>query len=145
MSLYISLVIGISTPSLSASSYAASAVNMPSTTIPTFFTASSGAIPSPIIMPHRLFLECMLVQVTIKSPMPVSPAKVLTSAPILTPRRFISAMPLVIIAALALSPNPSPSDMPAPRAIMFFKAPPSSTPVTSVPVYTLRKSVENIS
>ena len=36
-----------------------------------------------------------------------------------------------ISAALALSPYPIPSEMPAPSAMIFFSAPPISVPVTS--------------
>ena len=49
-------------------------------------------------------------------------------APIATPRRLISAIPLVISAAFVLSPQPSPSAVPAARAMTFFNAPPSSIP-----------------
>ena len=49
---------------------------------------------------------------------------------------MISANPLVTNADLALSPASIPSAIPAPRAMMFFKAPPSSTPMTSSLVYT---------
>ena len=48
-----------------------------------------------------------------------------------SPRRVISASPRVISAARALSPKPSPSEMPAAIAITFLTAPPTSTPITS--------------
>ena len=66
-----------------------------------------------------------------RSPMPLSPAKVRASAPMATPNRAISAKPRVISAAFALSPNPMPSPMPAAIAITFFSDPPSSTPTIS--------------
>ncbi len=93
-------------------------------------------MPFPSRFPARQFLEWTLVQVTIKSPIPVKPENVKGFAPILVPRRAISARPLVIKAAFALSPYPRPSEMPAPNAIIFFNAPPISTPITSELVYT---------
>ena len=66
-----------------------------------------------------------------RSPIPLSPAKVSCFAPRLIPSLAISAIPLVIMAALALSPYPRPSDIPAPIAIIFLSAPPSSTPIIS--------------
>ena len=48
-------------------------------------------------------------------------------------------------AALPLSPYPKPSHTPAPRAMMFFRLPPSSTPTTSVLVYTRNIEDMNIS
>jgi hypothetical protein len=68
--------------------------------------------------------------------MPASPAKVIGSAPSATPSLVISASPRVNSAARALCPSPRPSSIPAPSAITFFRAPPSSTPKTSVAVYT---------
>ena len=65
--------IGISMPSLSASSFAARQVLIPSTTIFTSRVASSQDLPSPIKIPARRFRECILVQVTIRSPIPDSP------------------------------------------------------------------------
>lgn len=60
-------------------------------------------------------------------------------APHDTASREISASPLVMKAALALLPIFIPSQMPAPSAMMFFRAPPSSTPIMSLLVYTLKK------
>ena len=62
-----------------------------------------------------------------------------------TPSLPISAIPLVISAALVLSPYPRPSHIPAPKAIIFFSAPPSSTPIKSGLVYTLRDGLIKIS
>src|SRR5699024_1056788 len=101
---YISLVIGIVTLYLIAKLYADLAVLTPSTTIPTLFVASSRLFPSPIKIPALLFLLCILVQVTIKSPIPERPAKVSLLAPILLPNLDISIIPLVISAAFVLSP-----------------------------------------
>src|SRR5437763_425479 len=50
-------------------------------------------------------------------------------------------MPRVKSAAFALSPNPSPSQIPAAIPITFFSAPASSTPTRSVFVYTRNRSV----
>ena len=103
----------------------------PATIIPTSSTASSLLLPLPIKYPAFLFLECMLVQVTIKSPIPVRPRKVSTLPPSLVPILTISAIPLVIRAAFVLSPYPNPSHTPAANAIIFFTAPPTSTPIKS--------------
>src|SRR5699024_5611985 len=81
--------------------------------------------------------------VTIKSPIPDNPIKDNCFAPKLTPNLVISANPRVISAALALSPKFKPSEIPAPNAIIFFNAPPSSTPITSSLVYTLKFSLKN--
>src|SRR5437773_1770622 len=66
-----------------------------------------------------------------------------SSAPSATPNRVISASPRVIRAARVLWPMPSPSKMPAARAMTFLSAPASSTPSTSVAEYTLKNPVEN--
>jgi hypothetical protein len=65
------------------------------------------------------------------SPSPDKPDKVKGLAPIAIAKADISVNPRVIKAALALSPYPSPSIIPAPKAITFFNAPPNSTPITS--------------
>ena len=44
-----------------------------------------------------------------------------------------------------MSPSPIPAATPAQNAIIFFNAPPSSTPLTSFEVYTLKFSFMNIS
>ena len=82
-------------------------------------------------MPALRFREWTLVQVTIKSPTPDRPLKVSGRAPQATPSRAISVRPRVIKAALVLSPKPKPSAIPTAKAMTFFKAPPSSTPMTS--------------
>ena len=73
----------------------------------------------------------MLEHVAIKSPNPDKPDRVSGFAPTDIAKRVISFKPRVINAALALSPTFRPSHIPAPRAIMFFNAPPSSTPIIS--------------
>ncbi len=81
------------------------------------------------------------VQVNTRSPIPESPANVCGFAPSLTPRRRISANPRVIKAARVFNPSPSPSMIPEAMAITFLTAPPSSTPITSSLVYTLKNGV----
>ena len=71
-------------------------------------------------------------QVTIRSPTPASPAKVSCFPPRATPSRAISASPRVMSSALVLSPQPMPSQQPAQRAMMFFRAAHSSVPTLSV-------------
>ena len=75
-----------------------------------------------------------LQHVTIRSPILASPANVSGRAPQAAARRDISARPRVISAALALSPNSSPSTPPAASAITFLAAAQSSTPIRSVPI-----------
>ena len=65
--------------------------------------------------------------------------------PSLTPRRAISTRPLVISAAFVLSPNPSPSLIPAASAITFLSAAPVSIPIVSLFVYSLKVSFINSS
>ena len=102
--------------------------------IPTSFFVSSNVFPCPINFPAFLFLLCSLKHVTIRSPSPLSPYKVSFCPPNSTPSLDNSANPLVINAANALSPNPIPAAIPAQNAIIFFKAPPNSTPLTSYDV-----------
>ena len=59
------------------------------------------------------------MHVTIKSPIPPKPKNVSGSAPNFSPSRLISAKPLVINAALALSPKPMPEITPLATAIIF--------------------------
>ena len=58
-------------------------------------------------------------------------------APSSTPNLLISVNPLVINAANELSPKPNCAAIPAQNAIIFFNAPPNSTPFTSLEVYNL--------
>ena len=82
-------MIGIDVSYLCARPRAAFAEYTPSTTILTSFMASSIVYPFPIRMPARRFLECMLAQVTIRSPIPLSPKNVSRRPPIAVPRRAI--------------------------------------------------------
>ena len=87
-------------------------------------------------IPARLLRLCILSHVTIRSPIPESPENVCGLPPIFTPSLVISAMPLVIRAALVLSPYPRPSAMPAARAMTFLSEPPRQIPSISGLVYT---------
>ena len=98
--------------------------------------ASSIVLPCPIRIPALLLRECMEAQVTIRSPIPESPVNVSGLPPMATPKREISAIPLVIRAAFVLSPQPSPSAIPAASATTFFSAAPTSMPRISGLVYT---------
>ena len=71
------------------------------------------------------------VQVRTRSPMPAKPPMVMGWAPLATASRVISTSPLVISAALALLPNPRPSEMPQAMARTFLRAPPISTPAAT--------------
>ncbi len=117
----------------------------PSTTMPPRSVISSRVAPRPMAIPALLFLLCRLVQVTIKSPIPDNPAKVKGLAFNFLPNLDISTIPLVMRAALVLSPKPKPSEIPTARAITFFNAPDISTPTMSRFVYTLNLGVINIS
>src|SRR5919106_573414 len=134
---------GSSTPWRSPSATAVRAVFTPSATL--FFPAraSSGDLPRPSSSPSVRLRDSAPVAVRIRSPIPASPANVRGSAPMRTPSRVISARPRVMSAARGLCPSPSPSTMPAATAITFLSAPPSSTPTTSVCVYTRKCPHEN--
>src|SRR5438445_12785633 len=124
--------IGSSTSWRSASATAARAVRTPSATLWRPACACSSVLPCPSSTPRLRLRDRAPVAVRMRSPMPARPANVSGSAPSATPSRVISASPRVISAARGLWPMPSPSTMPAARAITFFSAPPSSTPRTSV-------------
>ena len=109
---------------------------IPSTTIPTFLTASFTGMPCPIIRPHLKLRLCSLVQVTIISPIPANPLNVIGIQPIAPPSMDNSERPRVIRAAFALSPYPRPDEIPDARATIFFSAPHSSIPWISIFVYT---------
>src|SRR4029077_16435761 len=138
-----SRAIGSSTPCRSASVTAERAVFTPSTTAARPASASSRRFPSPSSTPSWWLRDRGPVAVRMRSPIPASPANVAGSAPSATPKRVISASPRVIRAARVLWPMPSPSKMPAARAMTFLSAPASSTPSTSVAEYTLKNPVEN--
>ena len=95
---------GISTLYFRARRRAAGRALMPSTTWPTSALASSAVLPRPSSMPACRLRLCMLVQVTIRSPMPERPENVSARQPMAAPRRASSALPRVMGAALALSP-----------------------------------------
>src|SRR5437867_4551885 len=135
--------IGSSTPCCSASVTAERAVFTPSTTAARPASASSSRFPSPSSTPSWWLRDRGPVAVSMRSPIPASPANVAGSAPSATPNRVISASPRVIRAARVLWPMPSPSKMPAARAMTFLSAPASSTPSTSVAEYTRKNPVEN--
>src|SRR5258706_798721 len=138
-----SRAMGSSTPCRSASVTAERAVFTPSATDARPASASSRRFPSPSSTPSWWLRDRGPVAVRIRSPIPASPAKVAGSAPSATPNRVISASPRVIRAARVLWPIPSPSRMPAARAMTFLSAPASSTPSTSVAEYTRKNAVEN--
>src|SRR3989449_5722404 len=117
-----SRAIGNSTPCRSASVTAERAVFTPSTTAARPARASSRRFPSPSSTPSWWLRDRGPVAVRMRSPIPASPAKVAGSAPSATPNRVISASPRVMSAARVLYPSPSPSRMPAARAMTFFRA-----------------------
>src|SRR5947208_12174419 len=138
-----SRAIGSSTPCRSPSVTAERAVFTPSTTAARPASASSRRFPSPSSTPSWWLRDWGPVAVRMRSPIPASPANVDGSAPSATPNRVISASPRVISAARVLWPIPSPSRMPAARAMTFLSAPASSTPSMSVAEYTRKNPVEN--
>ena len=83
------------------------------------------------------------VQVSTRSPRPLRPASVSRRPPAAQASRVISARPRVISAASALCPSPSPSTTPAAIAMMFFSAPPISTPTTSSLPYSRKYGPRN--
>src|SRR5881398_512375 len=124
--------IGSSTPCRAPSVTAARAVFTPSATEARPARACDSAVPRASSTPSERLRDSGPVAVRMRSPIPARPAKVAGSAPSATPSRVISASPRVISAARVLWPRPSPSRIPAARAITFLSAPPSSTPSTSV-------------
>src|SRR5881396_3591824 len=127
-----SRAIGSSTPWRSPSATAVRVVLTPSTTAGLPASACSRVFPCPSATPRVRLRDKAPVAVRMRSPIPARPANVIGCAPSFTPRRVISASPRVISAARVLKPSPSPSRIPAARAITFFSAPASSTPTTSV-------------
>mmetsp|Transcript_8945 Transcript_8945/g.16292 ORF Transcript_8945/g.16292 Transcript_8945/m.16292 type:complete len:215 (+) Transcript_8945:144-788(+) len=96
--------------------------------------------PFPNLYPNRRFRESGPKQVPNVSPTPERPAIVLGLAPRTRPSRRISPHPRVTRPLMALVPRPSPSHMPAARAITFLTAPPISMPMTSLLVKTRKLS-----
>ena len=94
--------------------------------------ACAEVMPSPRRRPNVRFRDNGELQVATRSPIPARPANVRGSAPIASPSLAISASPRVMSVALVLSPRPSAIAIPTAIAMMFFTAPPSSHPVTSV-------------
>src|SRR5712691_3259707 len=135
--------IGSSTPWRRPSPTAARAVLTPSATDCLPASACSRVRPCPIATPRLRLRDKAPVAVRMRSPIPASPANVRGSAPSATPRRVISARPRVITAARVLCPKPRPSRIPAATAMTFLSAPPSSTPMASVVVYTRNCVVAN--
>mmetsp|Transcript_1674 Transcript_1674/g.3505 ORF Transcript_1674/g.3505 Transcript_1674/m.3505 type:complete len:259 (+) Transcript_1674:198-974(+) len=117
----------------------ARAVSTPSATSLVDSNISSMVSPCPSRYPNFRFLDSGPKQVPKVSPTPDNPAIVLDSAPNVKPNRLISLHPRVTNPLIALVPSPSPSHMPAPRAMTFFTAPPISTPITSVLVKHLKR------
>src|SRR4030095_3821753 len=113
----------------------------PSATCRVLATISATLWPRPSFSPKVRFLDNGEEQVATRSPSPASPEKVYGSAPNAAPSRAVSASPLVISDAFALSPKPIPSAMPTAIAITFLTAPASSVPTTSVLVYGLKYGV----
>src|SRR3989454_10582548 len=135
--------VGSSTPWRRPSSTAARAVLMPSATDCFPASACSTVRPCPMATPRLRLRDKAPVAVRMRSPIPASPANVRGFAPSATPNRVISARPRVITAARVLYPNPKPSRIPAATAMTFLSAPPSSTPMASVVVYTRNCVVAN--
>src|SRR5882672_1483399 len=138
-----SRAIGSSMPWRSPSATAVRAVLTPSTTACVRASAAATDCPCPSATPSPRLRDSEPVAVRMRSPRPARPANVIGCAPSATPSRVISARPRVINAARVLKPSPSPSRMPAARAMTFFSAPPNSTPITSVCEYTRKCGVEN--
>ena len=129
---YICSVMGISTPFFRARATATLAVNTPSATAPCMRAMMSASFsPLPSSTPTERLRERSPVQVSTRSPSPARPAMVSRRPPQATASRAISARPRVMSAATELCPRPRPSQTPAAMAMMFFSAPPSSTPMTS--------------
>ena len=74
--------------------------------------------------------------VSMMSPVPDNPLSVSGFAPIFVASHRISAHPCATTAASALFPSSNPSIIPAAIASTFFSAPESSTPTTSLDVFT---------
>mmetsp|Transcript_58215 Transcript_58215/g.67145 ORF Transcript_58215/g.67145 Transcript_58215/m.67145 type:complete len:249 (+) Transcript_58215:226-972(+) len=117
----------------------ASAVSTPSATSLVDANISSIVSPFPSRYPNLRFLESGPKQVPKVSPTPDKPAIVLGLAPKVKPSRLISLHPRVTNPLIAFVPSPSPSHIPAPRAMTFLTAPPISTPITSVLVKHLNR------
>eukprot|EP00041_Stephanoeca_diplocostata_P016445 m.324017 g.324017 ORF g.324017 m.324017 type:complete len:308 (+) comp20366_c0_seq1:370-1293(+) len=129
-------IMGSSNPTLFASCAAALAVGTPSATSFMDAMISSSFSPCPSRTPTVRFREAPPKQVSMRSPMPDSPARVASFAPKATASFFISLHPRVMIIAAVLYWNPMPLAIPHAMAKTFLMAPPTSTPITSGEVYT---------
>ncbi len=125
-------VIGISTPTVPASSSTDVDDFTPSAVPPVALMASSSVRPCPMCTPRVWFRDNGETQVATRSPMPARPENVSASAPSAIPSRVISTRPRVITVATVLWPYPLPWAIPTATAMTFFTAPDSSTPTTSV-------------
>ena len=98
-------VIGSSISRRCARSRSTGAVVSPSTTIPISAAASSGVAPRAMSSPARRFRPDGDQHVTMRSPIPASPANVSGRAPADSASRRISASPRATSAAFELSPE----------------------------------------
>mmetsp|Transcript_6619 Transcript_6619/g.15845 ORF Transcript_6619/g.15845 Transcript_6619/m.15845 type:complete len:223 (+) Transcript_6619:226-894(+) len=130
------LQMGISTSAFSASSRKLLAEATPSATDRPLVTASSDS-PVARRRPTVKLRESVELHVSIKSPIPASPAITSPLDPSFLAKRDISANPLHTMAALVFCPRPIPSTAPAAMASTFLVAPATSQPSTSELVYTL--------
>eukprot|EP01018_Ginkgo_biloba_P004503 Gb_40057 [translate_table: standard] len=99
---------------------------------------SSSFSPDPSLTPTLLFLESLTKHVSIISPVPDKPVRVVALAPIFVASHRISEQPCATRAAIQLLPRFIPSTIPAAMASTFLSAPAISTPVTSLEVLIRR-------
>lgn len=88
--------------------------------------------PEPRRSPTVLFRERLTKHVSMMSPDPDRPERVVGFAPIFVANHRISEQPWATRAAIQLFPRLMPSTIPAAIARTFFRAPAISTPVTSL-------------
>src|SRR3989454_4477613 len=122
---------GMPTPWRRASASAEVTVRTPSATMRVRSSTAATVSPCVRAMPSWRLREGLPADGGAEGPQPASPARGAGIAPSATASRVISASPLVMSAARAFSPRPSPSTRPVAIAITFFSAPPVSTPTTS--------------
>src|SRR5688500_9158217 len=135
--------IGIVTATRAARATVLRALRTPSAMVSVPVRISCSERPFPTSTPTARLRLRAPVQVSTRSPIPASPAKVSCRAPNATPSRVVSASPRVMSAARELSPSPSPSAIPVATAITFLTAPATSTPRRSSVVYTRNVDVLN--
>ena len=119
-------VTGISKPKAVAFWLTANAVATPSTVV---FLSKVSLQPSD--KPKTKLRDLSELQVRLRSPKPDRPDNVFSLAQCAFEKATISEKPRAMSAALALSPCLAPIATPHAIAIIFFSAPPSSTPTTS--------------